>query len=209
MRKALDVLVVSIMLVVGISAVGFAQSPADVIEKIGVIRIESVEVQPIEEKAVHYLNIVTELKNDNDKDIKLAEGEFDFFIQDVKNPDFMVNIGQAACIYNVPPADPLQIPLCQGNKEDILVEAGTSKEVIFSVEMGRGQLSVLETVIHILNFIGKPSPDRFLFIKGRFDLGMKSKKGWTYGEALRVEWMFCPTMQDELPLRECFPESMQ
>lgn len=189
-----------------------AQTTGDIIENMGVVRIESVEVYPTEEQARHHLNIVAELKNDNEKDLKLADAEFEFFIQDVKNPDYMINIGSAECIFNIPGNAPRPIEIvpnwvCEGGKkEDIVLEAKTSKRVLFAVEMGRDKLSVLETTIHILNFLGKPQEGRYFFIKGRFDLGIKSTKGWSYGEAIRVEWMFCPDIQNELPLHECFAE---
>ncbi len=210
MHKATQVFVLTMTLVLSIVSFATAQNTADIIENIGVIRIESVEVYPTDERAVHHLNIVAELKNDNEKDLKLTETDFEFFIQDVNNPDYMINIGEADCIYNLPDTAPSPFVLepdwtCEGGQtDDILLEAQQARRVLFAVEMGRDKLSVLETTIHILNFLGKPQEGRYFFIKGRFDLGIKSSKGWSYGEAIRVEWMFCPTIQNELPLHECF-----
>lgn len=212
MKRSIQLLVLTMVFVLSMTSFAIGQTTGDIIENMGVVRIESVEVYPTEEQARHHLNIVAELKNDNEKDLKLAEAEFEFFIQDVKNPDYMVNIGSAECIFNIPANAPRPIEIvpnwiCEGGKrEDILLEAKTSKRVLFAVEMGRDKLSVLETTIHILNFLGKPQEGRYFFIKGRFDLGIKSTKGWSYGEAIRVEWMFCPDIQNELPLHECFAE---
>lgn len=206
MKKCLQASIVMMLVVFSVSVVAIAQSPMDIVDKMGVVSIKSVEVQPTKESAVHYLNVLTELKNDNDKELKLTKADFTFFIQDVKNTNYMVDIGPAACIINDVPNANLPVDfVCPGKKDDIILPPNAVVNVLFAVEMGRNR-PVLETIIHILNFVGKPLEGRYLFIKGRFDLGIKSERGWTYAEALRVEWMFCPTIQDKLPLIPCFPK---
>ena len=206
MKRFSALLAVSMAALWGFSAVAFGQSTtntSDIIENMRVIKIESVEVQPLQESAVHYLNVIAELKNENDKDIKLTKSDFEFFINDAKTGS--KDVGAAACIAILPETGPEVIDLCQGKKEDILLLSNKSTRVLFAVEMGRKR-PVLETVIDILNFIGKPTEGRSFLIKGRFDLGIKSSRGWSYGEAVRVEWGFCPDIQNELPLHECLVE---
>ena len=206
MKKLSSLFVISMTLLMGFSAVAFGQSTtntSDIIENMRVIKIESVEVQPLQESAVHYLNVIVELKNENDKDIKLTDSEFEFFIHDKEHGP--KDVGIASCIINLQPDDKKENFICPGTKEEILLPSQQSVRVLFAVEMGRKR-PVLETVIDILNFIGKPTEGRSFLIKGRFDLGIKSSRGWSYGEAVRVEWGFCPDIQNELPLHECLVE---
>ncbi|PID58515.1 hypothetical protein CSB45_02930 [candidate division KSB3 bacterium] len=145
-------------------------------------------------RSSYYLDVVVDILNNNDIDLKLTECTFDFFIHDEEAIGEMTKIGTDEF---------------QKGKEIYLTanptsEAGKVAHVKFEVAMGTDKNAVFDTVAHLLNFIGNPKDGDYLFINGRFNLGMKSKKGWTYGEAIRVDWMFCPTMQQQLPLSECF-----
>ncbi len=195
MKRFTHILIAAVVCIGLFSTLSMAQTTGDIIENMGVVRVISVEVIPEEESAVHYLNVRVELKNDNEKDVKLQDNEFTFYIQ---IRDELTNQLQK----QIKIGKDVEYP-----DKDILLKSKQSEIVTFKVEMGRDELSVLETTIHILNFIGDTTAkNRNFFIKGRFDLGIKSSKGWSYGEAVRVEWMFCPTIQEELPLRDCFPE---
>lgn len=86
----------------------------------------------------------------------------------------------------------------------ILLKANTLTEVTFSIRMGTRELSELETILSVLNFLGKPSQKRYFFIEGKVDMGIQTEKGWSYAEAIQIEWMLCPRIRHDLPLRSCF-----
>jgi hypothetical protein len=147
-------------------------------------------------RTTHYLDVITEIVNTNDRDLKLTECDFSFFIHDEEAIGEMIEVGKDLSYKTVDidlPSNPESNP-------------GKVVQVKFSVELGSDQSLVFDRIAYLLNFTGKPTEEDYLFIRGRFNLGMKSDKGWTYGEAVRVEWMFCPTIQDSLPLTECFRE---
>lgn len=196
MKKFAVMMVAVAGLILGMSFSGMAQtsSPDSLLEQIGVTKIESMEVEPTTEQAIHYLNVAVEIENKNDKDLKLVNNSFDFFIE-TPEPKQKIKIGSDVAYAGKDPAT--------GEYKEIYLKKGEKTQVIFKVEMGRDEASVLETVIHILNFIGKPVDGRKLFINGSFTLGIKSAKGWSYADNLRVEWEFCPKIVEELPVSTC------
>jgi len=145
----------------------------------------------------HYLDIIAEVLNTNDRDLKLIDGNFEFFIHDIEAVNELISIGTDT-VYQ---EQEMYLP---SNPES---EAGKATLVKFSIDLGSDQSTVFDTLAHLLNFSGRrPAEELYMYIEGTFDLGIKSKKGWTYGEAVKVRWMFCPTVQDSLPLSECYPE---
>lgn len=148
-------------------------------------------------RTTHYLDVIAEIINKNDRDLKLTECTFDFFIHDQEAIGELIKVGtdmshrtEDIDLVSNPTSDP-----------------GKVVQVKFLVELGTDQSAVFDTLAHLVNFSGRrPAEDLYLFIRGKFNLGIKSEKGWTYGEAVKVEWMFCPTIQDSLPLSECFRE---
>jgi hypothetical protein len=147
-------------------------------------------------RTTHYLDVIADIVNKNERDLKLTDCTFEFYIRDEEAVGELIRIG-ADTFYKTKDI------YLESNPES---DPGKIMRVKFSVEMGSDQSLVFDTLAYIVNFVGKPSKDDYLFISGRFNLGMKSEKGWTYGEAVKVEWMFCPTIQDTLPLSECFRE---
>ncbi|PID58511.1 hypothetical protein CSB45_02910 [candidate division KSB3 bacterium] len=142
------------------------------------------------------LDVAIDISNSNDRDIKLTESLFDFSLRDEEAMGGMIQLGKDVVYRNTDidlPANPEHDP-----------EKVT--RVVFSIELQDERKSSFDPLVHLLNFSGNPAQDDYLFVNARFTLGMKSSKGWTYGEAIRVEWMFCPDMQNQLPLQECFIE---
>jgi hypothetical protein len=127
----------------------------------------------------------------------LTKNSFTFYIckfkeyskcRDKTSPD-VINIGPDVRYKNE------DIPLAiQQVKDDVQfkVDLGTDKNIVLD-----------QKTIPLLNFIGDPNTPRTLFIEGRFDLGIKTTQGWTYAEAIRIEWQFCPDLQGALPIHTC------
>ena len=200
MKKSVQMFIVVCLLVFGFSTVALGQgtSATDIIKNLRIVSIKSVEVDLAQQK---HLIVWVELKNDNDLEIKLTENvEFNFYIQKRTIPGAPITVHLGRDIKH------------EGNKEPILLPPKQATDVEFDVNMETAPQPVQETVIHMLNFIGKPTEnekEKDLFIKARFDLGFKSERGWSYAEKLRVEWMFCPEQQKRLPLKECFVEPVE
>ncbi len=205
MKTYRRVVVLTCMLVVGIASLAFAQSADDFVNDLEFERIVRASVHPIDEgSSTHYLYVIAQLNNKNaERTLKIvSEGTsrygFNFEIQDVDQENVLHPIGEATCIYDVPPEP---YPVCHDTpKQDILLAPNSSKEVLFVVKLEK---PALETVIYLLNFLGRYVDNQYFKITGRFDLGVKSQKGWTYAEALRVEWMFCPDKNKDLPISTC------
>ncbi len=52
--------------------------------------------------------------------------------------------------------------------------------------------------MHLMNCIGNPEvkiPE--ISIVGKFDLGMRSNKGWSEMEAVKIEWLFIPSLEGD------------
>jgi hypothetical protein len=142
------------------------------------------------------LDILVEMSNQNDRDLKIASASFEFFIHDPEAPGELISIGVDHSYQDQEidlPAKPAEQP-------------AIPTLVRFSVGMGADCAAAFDPLTHLVNFAGIPSDDDYLFVRGKFDLGIKSSKGWSYGQSVQVEWMFCPDVQNQLPLEECFHE---
>jgi len=203
MKTYLRLLALTGVFVLGLCASGWAQGGGadDIINKLEFIRIISAEVFPEEESSsAHYMHVIAELKNGNDKELKLAESNFNFFLQDMHDPDGNPpKIGVAECIYDYTgDPDPLLFPPCGVKNKDIAFPPNSQKSIVFEVNLER---PVLKTVIRMLNFLGMHKPKQYFMIQGDFKLGIKSDKGWTYVRDVIVEWQFCPEVRDDLPIK--------
>lgn len=142
------------------------------------------------------LDILVEMSNQNDRDIRLTSAAFEFFIHDPETPEELISIGVDQSYQD----QEIELPAKPSDQPAI------PTLVRFSVEMGADFAAAFDPVTHLVNFAGIPSAGDYLFVRGKFDLGIKSAKGWSYGQAVRVEWMFCPDIQNQLPLEECVHE---
>lgn len=142
------------------------------------------------------MDVIANIINKNDRDLKLADCTFEFFVHDKEAPEELRKIGTDTAYKDQ------EIYL----ESNLLGDPKKIARVKFSVEMGGNDSTAFDPVAYILNFAGGPSNAEYLMIRGKFNLGIKAEKGWTYGEAVRVEWMFCPSIQRQLPLYECFHE---
>lgn len=204
MKHFSRVLALTCVLTIGLTTMAFAQAADDFVNDLVFERIASAAVHPIKESSKHYLYVIAELRNKNDqKTLKIVpKGDssrygFKFEIQDVDDKGELHYIGEAACIYSPAPDG---VPACQDDLREIILPPSSSENVLFIVELEK---PVQETIIYILNFLGNYSDNQYFKVIGRFDLGVKSEKGWTYAEALRVEWMFCPDKSKDLPISTC------
>lgn len=165
-----------------------AECDSEIIEKLEVIAIVNMEMRPDGETGGYYIDMTVGIENKNEQALKFRENEFDFFLSQKQDPTQKVYIG----------------PDTAYSEKDLLLEPNSFTEVTFSIRTGTKELTDLETGIQVLNFVGNPSKERSFFIEGKTTLGVKSEKGWSYGEAVRLDWMLCPRMKPELPLHECF-----
>lgn len=114
-----------------------------------------------------YLDIVTSLVSYGARTWRLTEFEFTLFlgINEMKG----VSIGTD----NTP--------------EDIDLTPGVN-QVPFHFNLGNDLSQIQQKFVHILSTIIKQQALSVITIEGVFDLGVKSEKGWTYGEEMEIEW---------------------
>ena len=195
--------IATLYIILSIASFAFAKDQLDLIEHLRVVTVESMEYVPVQEESVHYLNVIIQVKNENEQDLELIENDFELAIykKDIGRND----VGIAACISNLDQDKQPSNIACSATKENIRLPSQQSVRVLLSFELGRKR-PIQETLADILSCIGKPTEDHIFLIEGRFKIMIGSEQNSSYGEAVRVEWGFCPDIQNELPLHECLVE---
>ena len=192
---------------ISFAAVAFASSE-EVIENLKVEKILKVQVEKRGEN--YFMDINVMLINNHDRDLLLTKNTFDFYTCNSKEDRTCKELLES--LQKDPSSDNANGSYIGNDvnyqKADIVLQQGKGNLVSFRVDLTADPSVALERTKDVLNFIGDPKPDdpnmkRTFFINGRFDLGIKTSQGWTYAEAIRVEWQFCPKFQEELPICNC------
>ena len=171
------------------------------------------------------MDVKVSLKNSNEKKIRFKQGAFQFFAGSTYgNKDRKTDILQKEIAFNSKikskcdtliaakgdPADPEQLigkasaPFfipdgCNDVQDIVLNPGGVENLVVFHVHIGRSEKQAFAEITHLLNCIGNPSVKTpYINIKGEFDLGIRSPRGWTEVEKVRIEWKFVPEFQDRV-----------
>lgn len=168
----------------------WGECDTELIEKLDVLSIVNMEMYPDGETGGYYIDVTISIENANDHALKFRDNEFHFFLGESLASSQPTYIGPDTAYAN----------------KDFVLEPHSLTDMTFSIRTGTQQLTDLETGIQVLNFIGTPAKGHYIFIEGRTTLGVQLDKGWSYGEAVRIEWMLCPRLKTELPLHECLYE---
>ncbi|MDM8522470.1 hypothetical protein QUF80_03790 [Desulfococcaceae bacterium HSG8] len=238
MQKRVIIIVMAAIFIVGTISVAYAQQ--DIIDKLKIISIQSVQVRDKDEKGNNldyiFLDVKTRLANSNDRDIRLRDGVFTFYASSVyqnreiskreiapevpekgrdecktqvseKDADKKKEIGKAAKPFFMPSLTPddCKNDDCKNsdckNVDHIILKPGGDTDpnvVMFHVKLGRTQTEAMRSLMHLMNCIGNPGVKiPHINIEGKFDLGIKSNKGWSEVEAVKIEWLFIPKMQED------------
>lgn len=160
------------------------------VQQIKAISLKSLEIRPVSPESPQ-LNIVAVIENGNAKNVMLSNTRFEFFLGKKQTPGSRFALGKDTAF--------------QG--KEIVLDAAASKSLTFTVNLGANAATALEMTSRLLNFLGNASDADYMFMTGAFDFGMQSEKGWEHAESVSVEWGFCPKIQKNLRLRDCFIET--
>ena len=160
------------------------------VQQIKAISLKSLEIRPVSPESPQ-LNLVAVIENGNAQNVMLSNTRFEFFLGEKQTPGSRFALGKDTAF--------------QG--KEIVLEAAASKSLTFTVNLGANAATALETTSRLLNFLGNASDADYIFMTGAFDFGMQSEKGWEHAESVSVEWGFCPKIQKNLRLRDCFIET--
>lgn len=90
---------------------------------------------------------------------------------------------------------------CQDSDVIYLKPTGTDENniVMFHVNIGGSEMKAFASLMQMMNCTAYPGiKTPHLRIKGSFDLGARSTKGWSEVEKVKIEWLFHPAVQDEV-----------
>ncbi len=195
-----EIVVWTVIFVMGMIPVASAQQ--DVIGNLKVVSIKTIQIRP-EENTI-FMDMEVAIENSNSMTIRLRNGDFDFFIgSKYTKPEYRKN----------PPPD------CEGViiREDKVKKIGTAKKrgksndielvtgegnpniVKFRVDVGKSRPQAFEAISHMLNCIGyREFKYPLINIGGKFELGVRSDRGWSMVESVKIEWNFCPETQKKV-----------
>ena len=171
----------------GIIAQEQENSAVEFIENLKAEQLVTLRVDPATAENPRFLEATVTLQNHNASVVELAKTHFEFFMQEINAPETLFRIGEDVAY--------------QG--KTIQLQAKLPQQIVFAIELRKGQYPAFETLTRVLNFIGKPRPGQYLLVKGKFSLGVESPKGWTYLNDLEIEWTFCPLGETQLALVKC------
>jgi hypothetical protein len=70
---------------------------------------------------------------------------------------------------------------------------------MFHVNIGGSEMKAFESLMQMMNCTAYPGiKTPHLNIIGKFDLGVRSAKGWSDVEKVKIEWLFHPIVQDKV-----------
>lgn len=121
-------------------------------------------------------------------------------IGSAKSPFFIPNYN-----YAEKEKDGKELPVreicCQNVEEIYLKPGGDENIVIFHLNLGVSRAKAFENLMHVMNCTAYPGiKTPHINIKGRFDLGVRSAKGWSSAEAVKIEWLFIPKIEPNVAL---------
>lgn len=207
-------------LILGLATGAAAQQ--NVIDNLKIESIKSVQVR--EEADNFYLDIKVNITNSNDRLIRLTKGDFIFSIRSeyigkvtIGELSHKAVEGGSSCNVVVKQegdeadkekeigvADPpfFVAEDCHTDNEEIFLKPGGDGQpniVMFHVNIGKSHQQASSVLMHIMNCIGYPAIKKpNINIKGKFELGIKSDKGWSMVRDVIIEWIFIPEIQDKV-----------
>lgn len=178
MKKHIGIIVLVFVSIFGLNSLGHGQ--AFDIDKIEIIAIKSLHLS--QEGGNYYLDIVTTMRNSNEKTIKLRENNFVVFLGEDEEKGLMLG-----------KAEPGEIIL-----ESKIDPASSNTDVKFSVDFGSNEKEVFSKLAYITNTIGNPQNNIRISIDGSCSIGTEAKKGWFYQSGFEMELTFKPKIQREV-----------
>ncbi|OQX27170.1 MAG: hypothetical protein BWK80_06660 [Desulfobacteraceae bacterium IS3] len=90
--------------------------------------------------------------------------------------------------------------ICCQNVDEIYLKPGEEDNILmFHVNIGTSPMKAFENLMHVMKCTGYPGiKTPHINIEGRFDLGVRSAKGWSSAESVRIEWEFVPKIQSNV-----------
>jgi len=91
---------------------------------------------------------------------------------------------------------------CQDSDVIYLRPTGSDEEniIMFHVNIGGSEMKAFASLMQMMNCTAYPGiKTPHLRIKGKFDLGVRSSKGWSDVEKVKIEWLFNPSVQHKVP----------
>jgi hypothetical protein len=180
--KKLSAVVLAAVVVMGITAMAYAQSGNDVIDNIRIMAIKKIAITD-----GNIMDVTITFRNANSNEIKFANGKQFVFsvgskIGDV-DADALKAIGEESF------EGQEKGPLCKNARKDC------ETDVVFHIKMG-DNAQTSDALKHLLNCIGDPTYKQPYFtIQGTFELGIISPKGTTWAKDLGIDWKFIPRIQ--------------
>jgi hypothetical protein len=178
--------VLAVMIVLGTVSMGGAEEMSSLIDNISIEAIVSMQVRYDDKTA--FLDVFTEIINNNDKKLKISDGDFTFFLGTIQKKGDNI-------------ADKIELGIDKKHA-DIDLEEKKMQPIKFSVNLGEDQGNILKSLTHILNCIGKPTEKTpVISIDGNFEVWLHSaNKGWTklsQGSQAKIKWEFRPAIQEK------------
>ena len=143
-----------------------------IVENLEFTAIKSIELHKQDER--FYLDVTVVVKNPSEKELRIVDVNFFFYfeIQDAKRRTF---IGRAN----------------DNDEEKNSLKPGEANEIVFHIDMGNAVSDVHRLIVDIINsFKNSFSNQITYYCEGGFSIGIKSARGWTYGEGGELLWKF-------------------
>ncbi len=220
MQRRFKVAVFAVVIFI-LGIIPLANAQQDIIDNLKIDTIKSIQVR---DGGNIFLDVKTIIKNLNEKEIRLRKSTFTFSFGSTCKCEKDYTKKETA--FDAPPKPecdviaskndiedknkeigtaqkPYYIPMDCDNGEDIYLKPQIDNIVVFHVNIGRSPGESFGNLMHIMNCIGYPEiKTPFINIKGMFDLGVKSAKGWSEVVSVKIEWLFTPGIQEKVNFME-------
>ncbi len=201
MEKLSKAIVLTVIFTLGIIT-PVVNAQQNIIDKLEVVSIKTIQIRP-EENTI-FMDLEVAIANTNEKEIRLRNGKFTFFLHSKYNdPAYYENaprdsesIVSEGIVIKEDGKRKIGTAKRHGNNKDITL-ASTKDDppniVKFRVDIGKSQSQAFDVMAHMMNCIGyRKFKDPRINIEGTFELGVRSDKGWSMVESVKIEWNFCP-----------------
>ncbi len=183
--KRIIVLATLVSLLASLLFCGSAMAvPYEMIEKLDISAVKSLQVRKSGKS--YYLDMVVQMRNTNERDIKL------------RKCDFAVKLGSKTF-------SPRYIG--KTTPQEIIITSATSDsdpstDVNLQIGLGSDQTKVLSTLTYVMNVVGNPVDTPQILLDGGANASIKVNRGWAdEPDPVRIsEWEYTPKVQKELLL---------
>lgn len=158
--------------------------PYEMIDNLDISAVKSLQVRKSGNS--YYLDMVVQMRNANERDIKLSECDFGVKLgSSVFSPRY---IGKTT---------PQQIVI-----NSAMTDSAPSTDVNLQIGLGADQANVLSTLTYVMNIVGNPADKTQIILDGGANASLKGKRGWIEKtDPVRIaEWQYSPKIQKELLL---------